>query len=88
MYYQQTGPITPAQVFEAGTVPAAATVFAVHTFEVTAAGLLHYTDGLLRATVPPEGWDDYAERWTAAAEAIAAHRLAVAAASATAEVQS
>ena len=35
-----------------------------HRFEATRHGqLAHYTDDQLRATVPPEGWDDYLAAW-------------------------
>ncbi len=41
--------------------------FAMHRFEATRDGqLAHYTDETLRATVPPEGWDDFASAWPAA----------------------
>lgn len=33
--------------------------------------LLHVTDGNLRASVPSEGWTDYAELWPAAKPVIA-----------------
>lgn len=37
-----------------------------HRFEATADGqLAHYTDNNLRATVPPEGWEAYAEAFPA-----------------------
>ena len=35
-----------------------------HTFAASVDGqLCHFMDGTLRATVPPEGWDDYAATW-------------------------
>ncbi|HYS77051.1 MAG TPA: hypothetical protein VEM38_13235 [Burkholderiales bacterium] len=35
-----------------------------HRFEATKDGqLAHFTDDQLRATVPPEGWDDYLAAW-------------------------
>ncbi len=72
---------TPPEVFDPATpVPVSQFALARHTFEVTADGLFHSSDGLLRAVVPPEGWDDYAAVYPAAEEAIAAHRLQVAAA--------
>lgn len=41
--------------------------FVMHRFDATEDGqLAHYTDEALRATVPPEGWDDYARAWPAA----------------------
>jgi hypothetical protein len=41
---------------------------AMHTFEKTRDGQLeHRTDGVLRAVVPPEGWDDYVALWPEAA---------------------
>jgi hypothetical protein len=48
-------------------------VLLCHTvFDVNAAGeLVHYSDGKLRATVPPEGWDDYARAWPGCAELVA-----------------
>lgn len=36
----------------------------MHTFQATEDGqLAHYTDGALRATVPPEGWADFVALW-------------------------
>ncbi len=36
----------------------------MHTFEKAPDGsIAHFTDGVLRATVPPESWDDYAKAW-------------------------
>jgi hypothetical protein len=38
--------------------------FAVHRFFVTPDNQLgHEMDGMLRATVPPEGWSDYVAHW-------------------------
>lgn len=35
-----------------------------HTFEASPEGeLVHYSDGRLRAVVPPEGFADYLEAW-------------------------
>jgi len=35
-----------------------------HTFEASPAGeLLHYTDGVLRARIAPEGFEGYLEAW-------------------------
>ena len=46
-------------------------VIALHTFEVSRDGqLVHLIDGNLRATVPPEGWDDYAKMWPEAQDII------------------
>jgi hypothetical protein len=50
----------------AGSTPAPS--LAVHEFVGTDDGLLvHYIDGTLRATVPPEGQADYCEHWPDAA---------------------
>lgn len=39
-------------------------VMVLHTFYATADGqLAHETDGILRATVPPEGWADYCQQY-------------------------
>ena len=39
-------------------------IMVMHTFEVMRDGQLgHYTDGALRATVPPEGWADYCRQY-------------------------
>jgi len=47
---------TPPEVFDPATpVPVSQFALARHTFEVTADGLFHSSDGLLRAVVPPEG---------------------------------
>lgn len=46
-------------------------VLALHTFEAARDGqILHFIDGNLRATVPPEGWADYAKEWPEAQEII------------------
>jgi hypothetical protein len=75
----QVSPVTAPGVFDPATTPPASQLaLARHAFDVDAAGLHHYTDGVHRATVPPEGWDDYAEHYEGAREAIAAHRAAVA----------
>lgn len=47
------------------------TVLEQHRFSAGPDGqLLHYTDELLRAAVPPEGWDDYLRAWPEAADLI------------------
>lgn len=47
----------------------------MHTFSATADGqLAHETDGVARAIVPPEGWDDYVKAWPDAAPIVAALR--------------
>lgn len=39
-------------------------IMVMHTFEVMRDGQLgHFTDGTLRATVPPEGWADYCKQY-------------------------
>lgn len=39
----------------------------MHEFKASKDGQLqHFTDDQLRATIPPEGWDDYAAKWPAA----------------------
>lgn len=39
-------------------------LLALHTFEVSAdKQLVHLIDGNLRATVPPEGWEDYCKQY-------------------------
>lgn len=75
----QVSPVTSPAAFDPASVPPAAQLaLARHAFDVDADGLHHYTDGVLRAIVPPEGWDDYAQLYEAAGEAIASHRAAVA----------
>lgn len=50
-------------------------ILARHEFTAGAHGQLeHYTDGVLRATVPPEGWQDYARDWPQAEPLMAAMR--------------
>lgn len=47
-------------------------LMAIHTFETSADGqLVHYIDNVLRAVVPPEGWQEYSRQWPDAAEVIA-----------------
>lgn len=42
-----------------------------HVFDGNDAGeLTHTVDGQLRATVPPEGWDDYVKYWPAAIDVV------------------
>lgn len=55
-------------------------MMAIHTFETSPAGeLVHLIDGKLRATVPPEGWSDYAKSWPDAVDVIDALRIVPAA---------
>lgn len=83
MIRTQVSATTAPEVFDPLTpVPMAQFALARHAFEVTPDGLFHYTDGNVRAVVPPEGWSDYGALYPAAAEAIDAHRAAVAAAAA------
>jgi hypothetical protein len=50
-------------------------VMVKHRFEkATDGALLHFTDDFLRATVPPEGWDQYAVDHPQAANFIASLR--------------
>lgn len=43
----------------------------MHTFRVAADGQLeHLTDGILRATVPPEGWEGYCAQYPEAQDII------------------
>lgn len=42
-----------------------------HRFSSSTAGeLLHFVEGDLRATVPPEGWDDYVKYWPSAIDVV------------------
>ena len=42
-----------------------------HTFEATADGQLsHLIDGTLRATIPPEGWEDYCAKYPEAQDIV------------------
>ena len=46
-------------------------VMVLHTFESTPDGqLAHYTDGTLRAVVPPEGWGDYCKQYPDAQDVV------------------
>lgn len=46
-------------------------IMAMHYFATTGDGqLAHYIDGRLRATVPPEGWADYAKTWPESGDVI------------------
>jgi hypothetical protein len=46
-------------------------VMVLHTFESTPDGqLAHYTDGTLRATVPPEGWPSYCQQYPDAQDVV------------------
>ena len=46
-------------------------------FEIIPRGvLMHVTDGIRRAIVPPESWDSYAVQWPACAPVIDAARAA------------
>jgi hypothetical protein len=80
---------TPPALFDPRTpVPVGQFQLSRHAFEVNAQGLFHHADGVLRAVVPSEGWDDYAALYPAALEAVEAHRRDVAAAAAAAGGQS
>ncbi len=47
-----------------GANPGFPLVLAQHRYSASEKGeLLHYIDEQLRATVPPEGWDDYVKYW-------------------------
>ena len=57
--------------------PAMATMplFVRHDFLINDDGELeHHMDGRLRATVPPEGWEAYAESWPDCHEVVKAAR--------------
>jgi hypothetical protein len=76
--HTQVSAFTAALLFDALTpAPAGQLELARHAFGVDADGLTHWTDGALRAVVPPEGWTDYAQAYPAAGEAIAAHMAKV-----------
>jgi hypothetical protein len=46
------------------TGPAEPILMATHRFVKNDEGAIeHYINNVLRATVPPEGWDDYAAQW-------------------------
>ena len=50
---------------------------ATHLFDSNDKGeLVHSVDGELRATVPPEGWDDYVKYWPAAIDVVRQLRAA------------
>jgi hypothetical protein len=58
-----------------------------HRFSSSADGqLTHYVDGDLRATVPPEGWDDYVKYWPASIDVVKQLRAQASAASANAKL--
>jgi len=51
-------------------------IMAMQEFKKAADGQLeHWIDGRLRATIPPEAWDDYAEMWPNAADFISGLRI-------------
>jgi len=76
--HTQVSAFTAALLFDALTpAPAGQLELARHAFAIDADGLTHWTDGILRAVVPPEGWTDYADAYSAAGEAIVAHMAAV-----------
>jgi hypothetical protein len=53
-------------------VPGLPIIFGYHTFAVAPDKQLeHYIDGVLRATVPPEGFASYVEQYPAAAPVVA-----------------
>lgn len=55
------------------TSPASPVTIVTHRFYATDDGqLAHDMDGRRRATVPPEGWEAYAEQWPACAPVVAA----------------
>lgn len=78
MIRTEVAPTTPPQLFAGSVPPMSQLTLAMHTFEIDAGGLWHHCNGVLRACVPPEGWDDYGAVFPAAMEAIEAHRLQVA----------
>lgn len=52
---------------KSGSLP----VVALHTFEITTDNQLsHLIDGTPRATIPPEGWADYAKQYPEAQDII------------------
>jgi len=54
--------------------------FGYHTFQAAADGQLeHWIDGTLSATVPPEGWDGYAQFWPQCADLVSQLKRAQAA---------
>ena len=61
--------------YASDTGPSAAIEFVPQRFVKNAAGELeHYIDGELRATVPPEGWEAYADQWPDCRELVASRR--------------
>jgi hypothetical protein len=71
-------PDTPAQLFGRECAPSSVLTLAHHAFEIDGRGeLQHYVDGKLRATVPPEGWDDYAAVHEGADRVITRYRAAM-----------
>lgn len=52
-------------------------VFGYHLFQVAPDGQLeHWIDSQLRATVPPEGWESYAQAWPQCADLVSQLRRA------------
>jgi len=50
-------------------------VFGYHLFQLGSDGSLeHYIDAELRATVPPEGWEAYAQAWPQCADLVSQAR--------------
>jgi hypothetical protein len=75
MIRTEVSPFTPISLFPADPMapaPAGAIALAQHAFEIDGDTLRHYTDGTLRAEVPPEGWSDYASTYPVVAEMLEA----------------
>ncbi len=60
-----------AFIMGAGNLP----IMATHDFIAKEGDLLHFVNGVLRATVPTAGQDDYVSQWPDAADVVSAMRI-------------
>ena len=60
-----------AFIMGAGNLP----IMATHDFIAKDGDLQHFVNGVLRATVPSEGQDDYVSQWPDAADVVSAMRI-------------
>jgi len=60
-----------AFIMGAGNLP----IMATHDFIAKDGDLLHFVNGVLRATVPAAGQDDYISQWPDAADVVSAMRI-------------
>jgi MinD superfamily P-loop ATPase len=64
-------PLAIMDVQTIGANPGFPLNLANHRFSANNKGeLVHYVEGEIRATVPPEGWDDYVKYWPSAIDVV------------------